>query len=100
MVRQGNVPDNTEVAQVAGNAQVAGEEKSREKALDFLEVQIPALSASAVTVAYWAALAAGHSVLEAEDGAVVEVFPDGTRRTVKRIAPGVPAVPGTQMSLR
>ncbi len=72
----------------------------QEQALDYLEEQIPALSASAVTVAYWAALAGGHSVLEVEGSAIVEVFPDGTRRVVKVIEPGTPAVVGTKMVLR
>lgn len=72
----------------------------QEQALDYLEEQIPALSASAVTVAYWAALAAGHSVLEVEGDAIVEVFPDGTRRVVKAIEPGTAAVVGTKMVLR
>ena len=34
-----------------------------EKTLDYLEQQIPSLSAAAVDVAYWQALAAGQHVL-------------------------------------
>ena len=67
---------------------------------DFQEQQIPELSASAVTLAYWNTLAAGQSVLESEDGTIREVFPDGTRREIKRIAPGVTVVSGSKLRLR
>ncbi len=72
----------------------------QEQALDSLEEQIPALSAAAVTVAYWAALSAGHSVLEVEGDAIVEVFPDGTHRVVRAIEPATLAVTGTKLVLR
>lgn len=74
--------------------------KHPDETLDFLEQQIPALSASAVIVAYWAALSAGQSVLQTEDDAIVEVFPDGTRRVVKAIEPSVPTTTGTLRWLR
>lgn len=54
-----------------------------EKAIDYLEQQIPSLSAAAVDVAYWQALAAGRSVLVSEGNAICEVFPDGIRKFVK-----------------
>ena len=54
-----------------------------EKTLDYLEQQIPSLSAAAVDVAYWQALAAGQKVLVSGDGGIYEVFPDGTRNLVK-----------------
>jgi len=72
----------------------------QEEALDYLEEQIPALSASAVTVAYWAALASGQSVLEVEGDAIVEVFPDGTRRVVKATDPALAVEAGTKLVLR
>ena len=58
-----------------------------EKAMCFLENHIPELAQSAVTQAYWQALAAGSSVLQSENGAIYEVFPDGTRRLVKTTPP-------------
>lgn len=67
---------------------------------DFQEQQIPELSVSAVTVAYWNTLVAGQSVLESEDGTILEIFPDGTRREVKRIPPGVKVVAGSKLRLR
>ena len=57
-----------------------------EKALDYLEQQIPSLSAAAVDVAYWRALAAGQKVLVSGEGGIYEVFPDGTRNLVKTTA--------------
>ena len=71
----------------------------QDQALDFLETQIPALAKSAVTAAYWNALASGQSVLETDDGAIYEVFPDGTRRLVKKIAPPVPVAYGQKFAI-
>jgi hypothetical protein len=39
-----------------------------EKAIDFLESQIPELAESAMTQAYWQALASGRTVVELENG--------------------------------
>lgn len=57
-----------------------------DKALDYLEQQIPSLSAAAVDVAYWQALAAGQKVLISGEGGIYAVFPDGTRTFVKTTA--------------
>lgn len=57
-----------------------------EKELDFLEAHIPTLAESAFKKAYLDALSSGTSVLEAIDGKIIEVFPDGTRKTIKKIA--------------
>lgn len=57
-----------------------------EKAMRFLEEHIPELAQSAVTQAYWQALASGSSVLQSENGAIYEVFPDGTRKLIKTTA--------------
>ena len=59
--------------------------KLDEKTLDFLETQIPDLAAAAVTIAYNEALAAGLSVLQVEGDEIIEQFPDGTKRVVKRL---------------
>jgi hypothetical protein len=65
-----------------------------------LESAFPALSASAFTNARNETLASGQSVLHSEDGVIYEVFPDGTRREVKRIEPPTPIVPGTKVVIR
>lgn len=54
-----------------------------EKALDYLEQQIPSLSAAAVDVAYWQALAAGQRVLVSGEDGIYEVFQDGTQKLLK-----------------
>ena len=65
-----------------------------EKTLCYLEEHIPELADAAFKQAYWQALAAGSSVLEVENGTIVEVFPDGTRKFVKHIDPATPVTPG------
>ena len=56
-----------------------------EKEIDFLENQIPILAELATKQAYWHALSSGSSVLIAEDGQLIEVFPDGSRIVRKEI---------------
>jgi hypothetical protein len=58
-----------------------------EQSMTFLEEHIPELAQSAVTQAYWQALASGNSVLQSENGTIYELFPDGTRKIVKAITP-------------
>jgi hypothetical protein len=58
-----------------------------EKELDFLEAHIPALADNAFKKAYLDALSSGKSVLEAIDGKIVEIFPDGTKKIIKKIPP-------------
>lgn len=62
--------------------------KLDEKTLDFLEQQIPDLMAPAITIAYNDALARGESVLQVEDDALVEQFPDGSKRFIEKIETG------------
>lgn len=61
--------------------------EDKEKVIDYLEEQIPQLAAAATKIAYWQALASGSSVLISENGEIVEVFPDGTRKFVKKVEP-------------
>lgn len=56
-----------------------------DKAVDYLEQQIPELAAIATRQAYWQSLASGDSVLIAENGQIIEVKPDGTRTCVKAV---------------
>jgi hypothetical protein len=58
-----------------------------EQSMTFLEEHIPELAQSAVTQAYWQALASGNSVLQSENGTIYELFPDGTQKIVKAITP-------------
>lgn len=69
-----------------------------EKSMRYLEEKIPKLAELAVIQAYWSALASGRSVLEARDGVLVEVFPDGTEKIVKKIAPWTPVKKGQRFT--
>lgn len=71
-----------------------------EKAMQFLEEHIPELAQSAVTQAYWQALASGSSVLQSENGAIYEVFPDGTRKLIKTTTPPTVVAIGETRVLR
>ena len=71
----------------------------REEAIDYLEKQIPSLSAAAVDVAYWQALAAGRTVLVSGDGGIYEVAADGTRRFVKAAAERLSVPIGTRVRI-
>jgi hypothetical protein len=71
-----------------------------EKTMRFLEEHIPELAQSAVTQAYWQALASGSSVLESDHGVIYEVFPDGTRKLVKTTTAPCPVAVGEQRVMR
>ena len=71
----------------------------QEEVIQYLEAHIPELAESAVTQAYWQALAAGSSVLESENGVIYEVFPDDTRNLVKTIEPPTPVSIGEKRVL-
>ena len=55
--------------------------------IDNLERFIPMLAEGAMKKAYLDALASGNSVLEVIDDAIYEVFPDGSKKKIKDIAP-------------
>ena len=61
--------------------------KISEDSLNYLEAHIPELADVAVRQAYWQALASGSSVLEVHEGALVEIFPDGTQKMIKAMSP-------------
>jgi len=65
-----------------------------EQSIRYLEEHIPDLAEAAFKQAYWQALADGSSVLEVDDNAIVEVFPDGTRKIIKQIGAAISVTPG------
>ena len=71
-----------------------------EKAVEKLENEFPAVSGSAFAAAREGALSAGHSLIESENGQLYEVFPDGHRIFVKKIAPPRSVVRGSFITLR
>lgn len=56
-----------------------------EKELDFLEKHIPNLANSAIQKAYLDTLSQGGSVVEAINGELVEIYPDGTKVVLKTL---------------
>lgn len=60
--------------------------KLTEEAMQFLEERIPKL-AEANNQAFLETLAAGETALIADEGNLVEIFPDGRRKIVKQITP-------------
>ena len=68
--------------------------------IDKLETQFPAASGYAFAAARQRVLRSGQSVLQSEDGAIYEVFPDGTRRLVKNTDPPIPVTPGSTFTIR
>lgn len=71
-----------------------------EQTMRFLEEHIPELAESAVTQAYWQALASGSSVLESNNGVIYEVFPDGTQKVVKTTTPPSTVTMGEKRVMR
>jgi hypothetical protein len=70
-----------------------------EESMRFLEEHIPDLADAAVKQAYWQALATGSSVLVSEEGALVEIFPDGTRKVLKQLEPQTAVTSGQRLEL-
>ncbi len=70
-----------------------------EEIIDYLEQQIPSISAAAVTVAYLQALASGQTVLVSGEGGIYQVFADGTKKLIKRTEPPLSVPVGTRVRL-
>lgn len=74
-------------------------ESETEQALDYLEQQIPCLSAAAVDVAYFQALASGQTVLVSGEGGIYQALPDGTKKLVKNLAKPLSVPVGTKVKI-
>jgi hypothetical protein len=74
-------------------------EMDQEEHIETLEREFPTVSGSAFAAARAQALAAGHSVVESDEGCIYEVFPDGHRVLVKKIAAPLPVVPGSVITI-
>jgi hypothetical protein len=70
-----------------------------EDSMRFLEEHIPELADIAVKQAYWQTLAAGHCVLESNNGSLVEVHPDGSRKIIKQLPPSTPVTKGKKFKI-
>ena len=65
-----------------------------EEEIAFLEEHIPELADVAFKQTYWAARASGSCVLISENGNLVEVFPVGKHKFIKRLLPAIPVTRG------
>jgi hypothetical protein len=72
---------------------------TQEQAIRYLEEHIPELAEVAIKQAYWQALASGSSVLERENGSLVEVFPDGSRKVIKSLPPQTRTKQGQRLEI-
>lgn len=70
-----------------------------EEMMCFLEGSITEIADAAATTAYWHALASGGTVLEARDGNLVEVLPDGHRRILRSLEPSMPVRAGEKVRI-
>jgi len=68
--------------------------------IQVLESQFPAISGEAFAAAREQVLASGQSVLQAEGGFVVRVFPDGRKELVKEIEPPTRLKSGSIYTIR
>lgn len=73
--------------------------KRIDDSVEALEEQFPSLSGGAFSTAYKDALDFGLSVYVTDGEWIYEVFPDGTRKQVKRIDPPTQAIPGQKIQL-
>jgi hypothetical protein len=71
-----------------------------EEVITYLEAHIPDMVNGATKQAYWQTLASGDSVLVSEDGHLVEVFPDGTRKIIKKIDALIPIEAGKKINIK
>ena len=73
---------------------------TQEQAMRYLEEHIPELASAAITQAYWQALASGSSVLARENGNLVEISPDGSRKVIKPLPPQTLVQPGQRVDIK
>lgn len=71
-----------------------------EKTIRYLEEHIPELAETAIHQAYWYALASGSNVLIAENGFLVEVHPDGSRKILKKLQPPIKVKIGQRLIIQ
>jgi hypothetical protein len=65
-----------------------------------LEAEFPTVAGKAFAAARAQVLASGQSVLQSENGAIYEVFPDGRKVLVKHIDPPISVTPGALFEIR
>ena len=74
--------------------------KLDDEAIDYLEQFIPELAELATRQAYLQALASGQSVMIAENGQLIEVFPNGTKKFIKQLEPRTAMPVGSKFEIK
>ena len=67
--------------------------KLNERTMSAQEKRIPQLAEDAVKQARSKALKAGRKVVEAVDGKLIETYPDGSHKVLKRLTAPIPVAP-------
>lgn len=75
-------------------------EDEEERKISIQESLVGELAEAALKQAYQQALASGYSVTRAENGALVEVSPDGTKIFIKELPPSIPVSKGQRIEIR
>lgn len=71
-----------------------------ERKIDDLENQFLLKSGTAFTKARKEAQASGSSVVVSENDSIIEIFPDGSRKQLKKIEPATQVKPGLKVIIR
>lgn len=71
-----------------------------EESICFIEEHIPELAELAIKEAYWRALSSGNTVLERYNDDLVETFPDGTRKFIKKLPPYTVVTMGQKITIK
>ena len=71
-----------------------------EKEIQNLEEKIPYVVETSIKQAYFNALSSGNSVLAIDDkNNLIEVFPDGSEKLIKKVEPNVVIKKGTRFEI-
>jgi len=73
--------------------------KLTEQEIQNLEEQFPYVAETSIKQAYFNALSCGSSVLAVENDELVEVFPDGKQKLVRKIEPNISVKKGTRFEI-
>lgn len=71
-----------------------------QKHIESLENLLPPASGRVFAAAAQQVLASGQSLLQSQDGAIYEIFPDGHRQFVKFIEPPISVIPGSTIIIQ
>lgn len=71
-----------------------------DEVIEYLESQIPAIAAAATRLAYFQAVAAGHTVVTLEQNRLMARYADGRIEVMAETKPGMKVTMGKRFSVR